>query len=543
MEKIKDNYFKFKMLLLIFLIMTTIAFQCEKETGIIKINLSSTELVQLHIPLFLGKTDNGLVLVKFSIDDSVHPLILEKITFQFQENSQISCISSLSVTYSGSEPEITKPFQFGSTSEVNYTTVVIGKQLLLNGDHVFSVKFDGNPNADILSFFNLNSVSLDFESGESHKIIADENYSFGVAKVLRAEGQDDCNTYRIPGIITTNKGTLVAVYDIRYSGSGDLQGDIDVGMSRSTDGGNTWEPMKLIMDMGEWGALPEEENGIGDPCILFDPMTNTIWVAALWYHGNAGKSAWSNSKPGLEPSETGQFMLAKSTDDGHTWSAPINITQQVKNPEWHLFFQGPGRGISMEDGTLVFPAQFKDAEQVPYSTLIFSKDHGQTWQVGSGAKPQTTEAQVVQLEDGSLMLNMRDDLNRTEKGPANGRAVSDTKDLGKTWTTHQTSNSALPEPNCMASLISSQSLVNGKMQQVLFFSNPNDKISRIHMTIKASTDQGNSWPESLQYEFYSPESFGYSCMTMVDEETIGILYEGLRSLYFQKIPVSRIVKH
>lgn len=523
-------------------IIISFAFQCSKESGTENPEISSSDLEFIHKPLIIDDSDHELVLIKLSIEDNTKPLILEKITFEFKKNSQLASISLLSVTYAGAEPGVTKPFQFGSASELKNKTVVNGKQMLSNGTHVFGVKFNGKLSSDMLSSFSLASVHLGFGSGFSHRIVADEDYTFHVAGVLRAAGQDGCHTYRIPGIITTNQGTLIAVYDNRYLNSSDLQGDVDVGMSRSTDGGNTWEPMKVIMDMGEWGGRPQAENGIGDPCILFDPVKNTIWVAALWYHGHAGKTAWGNSKPGLDPSETGQLMLTKSTDDGQTWSEPVNITQQVKNPDWHLFFQGPGCGITMKNGTLVFPAQFKDAAQIPFSTLIFSNDYGQTWHVGTGSKPNTTEAQVVELADGSLMLNMRDDLNRTEKGPANGRAVSVTNDLGKTWKTHQTSNSALPEPNCMASLISARVQVNKKMQQVLFFSNPNDKHSRIRMTIKASIDQGNSWPEAFQYEFYRPEGFGYSCMTMTDSQTIGILYEGIGSLYFQKIPVSSIIK-
>ena len=184
---------------------------------------------------------------------------------------------------------------------------------------------------------------------------------------------------------------------------------------------------------------------------------------------------WWASKPGMTPEETGQFILAKSTDDGLTWSEPINITEQIKDPAWQLLLQGPGAGITIEDGTLVFPAQFKadigekaldGGQYTCHSTIIYSKDGGETWHIGTGAKPNTTEAQVVQLADGSLMLNMRDDLNRRVKDETNGRAVSVTKDLGQTWTTHPTSNSALQEPNCMASIIGADLSVNGSKQQI-----------------------------------------------------------------------------
>ena len=294
--------------------------------------------------------------------------------------------------------------------------------------------------------------------------------------------------------------------------------------------------------MGDFGGLPQEQNGIGDPCVLVDKTTNTIWVAGLWVNGIPGQTAWNGSKSGMKPGETGQFVMAKSEDDGLTWSQPINITEQCKNPAWNLFFQGPGRGITLADGTLVFPAQFKDDQKVPYSTIIYSKDHGKTWSVGAGAKSNTTESQIVQLTDGSLMLNMRDDRNKTEKGDNNGRAVAITRDLGQTWTVHSSSNSALPESNCQASILAAKVMVDGISRDVLFFSNPNDKISRAHMTLKASLDQGTTWPIAYQTELNSADSFGYSCLTMVDDHTIGILYEGTKDLYFQEIGVEEIFK-
>lgn len=87
----------------------------------------------------------------------------------------------------------------------------------------------------------------------------------------------------------TPKGTLIAVYDVRYNSAVDLQENIDVGVSRSVDGGQTWLPMQIAMDMGEWGGRSHKENGIGDPAILVDPQTGRVWIAGLWLHGNPGK--------------------------------------------------------------------------------------------------------------------------------------------------------------------------------------------------------------------------------------------------------------
>ena len=353
---------------------------------------------------------------------------------------------------------------------------------------------------------------------------------YRVAKPLKDFGDDGVNSYRIPGLVTSTKGTLLAVYDIRRNSSRDLQGDIDVGLSRSIDGGHNWEPMKIIMDMRTWGGLPEDQNGIGDPAILVDHETGHIWVAALWMHGKPGEMAWNSSKPGISPKETGQFVLVKSEDDGITWSEPMVITEQLKNPEWNLFFNGPGKGITLKDGTLVFPAQYKDKNQMPFSTLIYSKDKGKTWHVGTGAKSNTTEAQIVELQDGSLMLNMRD--NR-----GGSRSIAVTTDLGKTWTEHPSSRSALPEPVCMASLIN-----NPYSLGMLLFSNPATEKGRFNITIKASLNDGSSWPSEHQILLDEGTGWGYSCLTLINEKEVGILYESsVANITFQIIPLKEIL--
>lgn len=524
--------------ILVLLIMLLASSQCTKsnptDPGTAKI--LGVQFSPMRTPVLVGKSDVSLYALKIEYEEGAEKIFLKNITLNFTPASQPDCIATLSVVNAGTKNSI-----FGSSKNPGIKTIISGRETMSKGQNFISFNFTLKSNTLLTKRFEIQEIVLTFSDNKTLKVTPDSNFGYRPAILLRAAGQDQVNTYRIPGLTTTNLGTLIAVYDNRYLNSGDLQGDIDVGMSRSTNGGHSWEPMKRIMDMGEWGGKPNNENGIGDPCVLVDKATNTIWVAALWGHGKPGKSVWGSSGPGLTPAETGQFILVKSEDDGLTWSDPINITNQVKRPEWHLFFQGPGNGITMQDGTLVFPAQFKDANQVPNSTLIYSKDHGKTWIAGTSAKTQTTEAQIVQLSDGSLMLNMRDDRNRKDKGQTNGRAVATTNDLGQTWINHPSSNSALPEPNCMASLISANVKINGQKQQVLFFSNPNNKTNRTNMTIKASLDGGLTWPDACQTELNSAEGFGYSCLTMVDENTIGIVYEGVKELYFQEIAVTDLL--
>lgn len=508
-----------------------------------KSGITEVEIIQNKVPLYVNRSQNILAEIKLTTNTTAN---LQKINIRFSDKSDISPVAAISSVISTDGNVI-----FGTSKQISVNTEISGNHILQKGLNTLQFDFSANKTASLLSSFSIEEIELIFKNEKPVKVTMEKNYRYRLATVLRKQGQDNCDTYRIPGLITTSKGTLIAVHDNRYNNSKDLQEDIDIGMSRSTDGGQTWQPMRVIMDMGEYGGRSQRLNGIGDPCVLFDTKTSTIWVAALWMSGATEKDMlWWASKPGMKPEETGQFMLVKSTDDGLTWSQPINITSQIKNPAWQLLLQGPGRGITMTDGTLVFPAQFKadigekaldGGQYTCHSTIIYSKDQGKTWQIGTGAKTNTTEAQVVELTNGSLMLNMRDDRNRTDKGETNGRAVATTTDLGKTWTTHQSSNSALPEPNCMASIISTNIEINGNLQQVLFFSNPDSRTERNHMTIKASIDGGLTWPKEYQILLNSESGYGYSCMSMVDNKTIGIVYEGEKELYFQKIPVADLL--
>jgi len=236
---------------------------------------------------------------------------------------------------------------------------------------------------------------------------------------------DNVHTFRIPGLATTNAGTLLGVYDVRRQSSRDLQDDMEIGISRSTDGGNTWEPTRIGLDMKEWGSFPEKFNGVSDACILVDKNSDKIFLAGLWMHrvmNDDGKwvegltedsTNWNHqwrtkgSQPGFGVKQTSQFLIATSTDDGKTWKEPVNITKICKKEEWWLFAPAPGHGITLEDGTLVFPTQGRDKNGETFSNITYSKDGGQTWTTSKPAYSNTTENMVVQLIGGSIMLNAR----------------------------------------------------------------------------------------------------------------------------------------
>ncbi len=339
---------------------------------------------------------------------------------------------------------------------------------------------------------------------------------------LRKAGDDGVHTYRIPGLATTPKGTLIAVFDLRHKHGGDLPADIDVGAMRSTDDGATWSPVRRILDYD--ATVPGSQgNGVGDPAILVD-RNGTIFVAALW---SKGPRAWNGSGPGLTPDETGQFVLTKSTDDGLTWSPPINITAQVKDPAWRLCFNGPGNGIQLRDSTLVFPAQFKGADKVPHSCFIASRDGGASWKISPAAipgTPPTSESTITELADGALLLTMRNESRAGVRAWARWDWQGDV--LQGKWSAPW---HTVPDPTCMASVIRHP---HGE----LIYSSPNSASRRVALTIRSSTDAGKTWSAG---RLLDPAGAMYSCLTVLRDGRLGVLYESgtEAGLVFARFPL------
>lgn len=509
-----------------------------------------------QVPVLTLKDDNTILTMNLMVEDSSE-FMVKSIKISLDGTTDLNDIESLLLLYVGQDK---MDIQFGKVMPPS-AEIIFNDQLPVSTDTVsFRLSVKLKDTAGLLHRINASCEYVATSSSIIKNINNDNSDGLRMGVALRQHNDDHVHTFRIPGLTITNNGTLLAIYDARWNSSRDLQGDIDIGLSRSTDGGATWEPMRIGLDMGKWGGLPEKFNGVSDPCILVDENSDKIFLTGLWMYGvldddgkwieglDKNSDAWNHqwrkkgSQPGFDVKQTAQFIMSTSTDDGKTWGKPVNLTRMCKKKEWWLWAPAPGHGITMEDGTFVFPTQGRDKTGESFSNITYSIDGGKSWQTSQPAYSNTTENMVAQLSDGRIMLNARYNPNRSNQTDTNGRVVVTTDDLGKTWTEHSSSRSGLIESTCMASLHKHVYHENGKEKSILLFSNPNTKKGRHHMTIKVSFDDGETWPQKYWLLLDEGKCRGYSCITSIDENTVGVLYESSQAdLAFQKIKLTDLI--
>ncbi|MDE0890048.1 MAG: exo-alpha-sialidase [Phycisphaerales bacterium] len=320
-------------------------------------------------------------------------------------------------------------------------------------------------------------------------------------------GQSGYDTFRIPAMIEAANGDLLAFAEGRAGGRGDA-GDIDLVLRRSRDGGRTWGDLEVVWNDGG--------NTCGNPCPVLDRETGAVHLLAT---RNLGHDHESEIIAGTSEGTRTVWVLT-SEDHGATWDPPREITETTKNPNWTWYATGPGNGIQLRSGQntgrLVIPCDHIESETKHYySHAIGSDDHGRTWKLlGSTPSHQLNECAVAELEDGSLLLNMRN-YDRSKRA----RAIARSLDGGESWSS-VTRDPSLPEPICQASMVA---IDDGR---TLVFSNPASETDRERMTARRSRDGGRTWSNGLQLHA-GPSA--YSSLAAIDHpQGVGVvacLYE------------------
>ncbi|MFX0103521.1 MAG: exo-alpha-sialidase [Candidatus Hodarchaeota archaeon] len=350
------------------------------------------------------------------------------------------------------------------------------------------------------------------------------------------EGHDGYHTYRIPAVIVTQKGTLLAFAEGRAS-RGDQSAN-DMVLKRSLDNGETWEKMQVIAEFGEDSinnpqpVIVEDSGKIILFFQIFPYPANTKALVPGYEDPGGEEASYINKPPFIQvlPRRVTKAYYITSDDDGVTWSDPVDISRQVKRPEIPSLSSGPGIGIQLRRdkhaGRIIMPFN-----QGPWNDwrvyAAYSDDQGKTWAYGDIApEPETmeghaNEVQMVELVDGTIMLNAR------IQGGNKLRKISYSKDAGETWSPLE-DDPALIEPVCQASLIRYTDPLDGYKSRLLF-SNPATQTKRINGTVYMSYDEGKTWPVS---KVICDGNFAYSCLTVLPDYKIGCLFEtGVKDAY------------
>lgn len=337
-----------------------------------------------------------------------------------------------------------------------------------------------------------------------------------VATVLRADqpqlaapfvaGEAGYYSYRIPALLVTPKGTLLAFCEGRKTSRSD-HGDIDMVLRRSTDNGATWTPQQIVHEEGDTKKIT-----IGNPAPVVDRNTGHVWLAFC--------------------RDNFRVFVTHSEDDGQTWSKPEEITKNVSREGWEWYATGPGNGIQLRSGRLVIPCDHKldkgkEIQKYGYSHVIYSDDHGKTWKLGGITEAGMNECEVVELANGNLLLAMRNYHGKSQ------RAFATSEDGGLTWNKPQYDRDIYC-PVCQAS-IERLSLSEDQEKNRLIYSGPGGK-GRTNLTVRLSYDEGQTWPVS---KVLHPGPSAYSSLAVLPDGSIGCLYEGGTKTAYDKILFAR----
>jgi sialidase-1 len=319
------------------------------------------------------------------------------------------------------------------------------------------------------------------------------------------------HTFRIPSVLARGS-SVFAFCEGRLHGAGDA-GEIEVVLRRSLDSGRTWQPLQVV------SAAPGKT--CGNPVPLADPISGDLVLVTVQNGADALEMSLAR---GTDPVDGRRVFVQRSSDDGASWSAAVEITAQVKPDDWGWYATGPGHGITLRSGRLVVPANHSFVPSAPVEDLvrlngghcIYSDDGGVTWSVGfvdrnDGAEINANETTVAELPDGRLYFNAR---NHQGTGPARVHAWS--SDGGQTLDAPYAGIPEITAPGIQSSVLC---LPDGR----LLLSTPVDPTSRRELTVFVSADSGETWkPALVVHEGMA----GYSDLVLLADGSIGLFYEG-----------------
>lgn len=339
-------------------------------------------------------------------------------------------------------------------------------------------------------------------------IFAQENLVF-------ESGKDGNATYRIPAIIKLKSGKLLAFAEGRRKGAGDF-GDVNIVLKTSDDNGKTWSEMKDVAENSELQA--------GNPAPVVDYFDKKFPKGRIFLFYNTGNNTEQQVRKGNGKREV---WYKTSVDEGKTWSEPVNISNQVKLPDWRSYANTPGHALQITKGKfkgrIIVPFNYSKGEPEKdfsdyMATAYYSDDHGKTFKLSNdiGIKG-SNESTAAELPNNSILLN-----SRNQKGDEKYRIFARSQNGGESWN-EVGFDKNLPDPVCQGSLLNIT-------DKIIAFSNNADQKNRNNLTLRISFDEGKNWTKSILVDgkenLKTNEDFtAYSDLVLIDKNRIGILYE------------------
>lgn len=328
-------------------------------------------------------------------------------------------------------------------------------------------------------------------------------------------GGDGYVSIRIPAVVVSKKGTVLAFAEGRQKATDQAENDII--LKRSSDGGATWGKLQLIQDDGA--------NSLNNPTAV---VTETGKIILMYQRIPAHLKEHSKTiATGYEGEDVYRTFVVTSEDDGVTWTTPKDVTRETKRPTLaNTIASGPGIGIQLTKGAhkgrILIP--FNEGPFYKWNNyVVISDDNGASWKCGDnvpnvmlpdaklGERSQVNEVQVAELSDGSVALNSR------QFAGAKVRKISTSNDGGQTWSP-VTDAPELKDPSCMASLLRH---TFDDAKGIMIYSGP-DSTGRSNGTIRLSTDDAQTWPAK---KVLWPGGFAYSVLTKLPDGNVGCLFE------------------
>jgi len=318
---------------------------------------------------------------------------------------------------------------------------------------------------------------------------------------LFKRGEAGVHTYRIPALIETRKGTLLAVADARHDGPGDLPARISLVMRTSRDRGDTWSPAVTIRNV--------EQGGVGDPSLLLDRGSGRVWCFHICAAPGVGFGTPQASRM--------QVHAMFSDDEGAAWSEPRDLSSQLVDPSWRGAFATSGTHAQTSTGRYLLPLVVRDGQGIVSSRNAYSDDGGKTWNTSKAIGAGTDESHAIELAGGVILQNMRN---------GNRRAIAWSSDGGITFgpVTH---DEALIDPGCNAGI--------ARHRDLLIFTNA-ASLKRENLTVKLSRDRGKTWSPGRAIH---PGPAAYSSVIVLRDGSVAVLYECGESSPYERIAFAR----